>query len=840
MQARTFHSGMGQAVAERTILRKIPIDTKAKHLIIAKTDPVHDHMKTWAAHKNIPFETIEQYPKPEMDILWRWEDWADVADRVAIGNCSLVPDCQDFDTFKGHLLSATILMSGRHLQHGDSTQSTRNLEVFTNCSTAPLSFLLFYLLLNGSGVGRSYDDDLMMVNWDNAPTVRCVIREDHPDFDFSLHESTRDAKHKYRGETVHWFEVPDSREGWAQAIEIIESMTFQKAYRDHLLVLDFSPVRERGAPIAGMQNRPSSGPVPLMNAIHKLNTLKGAHLPLWMQSMFVDHYLAEPVLVGGARRAARIAVKNWKDRSIFDFIRLKRPIEYDGMSARQVIAYRKKLRDEGIDLPFSHLWSSNNSVGVDKEFWERMHMTPDNPRYNSDLTRHARAVYEAVVECSYADGTGEPALINLDMLVEKDKGEEKQLDGNFVGSKRYKVMDETRILLSGVAKRYANKPYKMIVNPCGEITLVIIGGYCVIADVVPFHAESFEEAEEAFRYATRALIRTNTMDSLYAKEVKRTNRIGVGITGIHEFAWKFFQVGFRDLIAPDWESYKQIADSLDPSLTYYEIARYVCDVYTGDEVGQSIKAAAFWEVMGQFARSTIREAMAYSVELGVECPHTILTIKPAGTTSKLFGLTEGWHLPALAFYLRWVQFRHDDPLVDKYEEAGYPVRRNLRTYEGVNIVGFPTAPVIGELGIGDKLVLAGEATPEEQYQWLKLGEFFWLEGGNTDEYATGSEPRNNEERYGNQISYTLKYNPEEVSLKSFAQTLGQFQQQVRCCSVMPQETDSSYEYLPEESISEFEYHRLKENIRTMAEDIDKVHVDCDNGACPIEFKKDAA
>ena len=30
------------------------------------------------------------------------------------------------------------------------------------------------------------------------------------------------------------------------------------------------------------------------------------------------------------------------------------------------------------------------------------------------------------------------------------------------------------------------------------------------------------------------------------------------------------------------------------------------------------------------------------------------------TTSKLFGLTEGAHLPAMREYLRWVQFRNDD------------------------------------------------------------------------------------------------------------------------------------------------------------------------------------
>jgi len=837
MLTRDFHSGMGRAVAERTILRKIPTTNldNLNCITVSKNDPVHDHIKTFAAHKGVSFATDLSNETPHFD--WRWEEWGDVADRVAIGNTSLVKDCEDEPPFRAHLRAATILMSGRHLQHGDATQSQRNLEVFTNCSTAPASFLLFYLLLNGSGVGRCYDDDILMVNWDHAPTVRCVLDESHPDYDFSAHESLREAKHKYKGDSSHWFDVPDSREGWAQAIELLESMTFQKAFRDHLLVLNFTPVREKGAPIGGMQNRPSSGPVPLMNAIHKLGTLKGAHLPLWLQAMFVDHYLAEPVLVGGARRAARIAVKHWKDRTVLDFIRVKRPIEYDGMDAKQVVTYRKKLIAQGIQPPYSFLWSSNNSVGVDEEFWNRIALSPDHANYNSELNRHARAVYTEVVNCSYADGTGEPGFINLDQLVTKDKGEEKQLDGNFVGSKRYKVMDETRILLSGLAKRYANKPYKMIVNPCGEITLSLRGGYCVISDVVPFHAESFEQAEEAFILAGRALVRTNLMDSLYSKEVKRTNRIGVGITGIHEFAWKFFKIGFRDIIKPDWETYQSIARDLDPSWTYYEVARFFTDHPQKHNYGGAVRAAAFWEVMGQFARSTIKGVAAYCTELGVEVPHTMLTIKPAGTTSKLFGLTEGWHLAAMAYYLRWVQFQESDPLVNDYADAGYPVRRTLKTYSGQSIVGFPTAPTIMELGIGNEIVLAGDATPEEQYQWLMLGEYFWLEGGSVSEYIENKQPREGEERYGNQISYTLKYNPDAVSLKDFAQTIGKFQKLVRCCSVMPQAEGLAYEYLPEEPISEFEYHRLMENVRQMAEEVDADTLQCASGACPVDIRE---
>lgn len=779
---RDFHPGMGRAVAERTILRSN-------------------------------------------------ENWGDVAARVAEGNCLLhKTGKQDIEQFRRHLESATILMSGRHLQHGDADQPKRNLEVFSNCSTSATSFLLFYLLLNGSGVGRSYDDDMMVVNWDDCPTVRCVLDEHHADFDYSAHESVRDARHKYgKGESVHWFEVPDSREGWGQAIEKMEIMAFQKAFRDDLLVLDFSKVRPKGAPIAGMQNRPSSGPVPMMNALHKIATLKGAGMPKWMQAMYVDHYLAEPVLVGGARRAARMAVKIWSDKSVLQFITVKRPLELDGLDLKGIL----KRKEKG-DLPFPFLWSSNNSIGVNKDFWRRLKIQPGEQGYNSEMTRHAREVHRLASECAYADGTGEPGYLNLDMLTQKEDGQSNLLDGSYVGSKRYKVTDETKILLSAVAKRAANKPHWTIVNPCGEIPLAVYGGYCVIADTVPFHAESFQEVLDAGAHSARALIRVNLMDNLYSKETARTNRIGVGQTGVHEFAWKFFKIGFRDLVRPNFNAFADFCETYQPFVDPMQIIK---DASTLDD--PQVRAAAFWEFQGHYSRASMRAAFDYADKLGVNRPHTVTTIKPAGTTSKLFGLSEGWHLPAMAHYLRWVQFRHDDPLVARYREEGYPTKA-LKTYEGTVVVGFPTEPTIATLGMGDELVLAGDATPQEQYDWLKLGEYFWIEGGSVSEYLSDLEPRPGEPRHGGQISYTLKYKFEDTSYEAFLETLTENQSAVRACSVMPETSaeSSAYEYLPEQPVTKAEFEAIARNIaNTMAEDVDKVHIDCSSGACPIDFNK---
>lgn len=679
-----------------------------------------------------------------------------------------------------------------------------------NCSTSAASFLLFYLLLNGSGVGRCYDDDMMLVDWNNMPTVVPVIDMFHKDVQSGEIKAIdiRAAKHLYADRDIRVFKVPDSREGWAKAIELIERMSFQQGGAEWVLLLDFSKVRPRGSPIAGMQNRPASGPGPLMEAIRNIATVRGSGMPAWRASMYIDHYSAECVLVGGARRAARMATKSWRDPGVIDFINVKRPIEFLGKSGEEIEEIKKT------SWPMGFLWSSNNSVTTDKEFWDAVGACVEDPETfrhaASPLQQHAWRVYVALCEASYFDGTGEPGIINVDKLEWKEN-EADVFDGNFAESARYKLDKETFDLTDALARAWRGKEYKVIVNPCGEIVLSSLGGYCVIADVVPFHAASVQrsmygipeedvqrvwddDAEDAFRVSTRALIRTNLMDCLYGREVKRTNRIGVGITGFHEWAWARFGFSWREII---------------------------------DET----TSLPMWKTLSRFKRAIDQEAAAYSAKLGVVTPHTNTTFKPAGTTSKLFGLTEGAHLPSMREYLRWVQFRNDDPLIESYAAKGYPIKR-LQTYSGTTIVGFPTAPMICTLGMGDKLVTAAEATPEEQYQFLRLMEKYWINGVDESGEALTSGT-------GNQISYTLKMDPEKVNFEHYMRTILEGQSTVKCCSVMLQQDMTAYEYQPEEPVDKLRFEMICQAIRKdeqeLKEDIGLEHVDCSTGACPISF-----
>jgi len=762
------------------------------------------------------------------------EDFGRVADRVAAGSMALLggplapAQAVERDRLRNAIATGALITSGRHLQHGDADQPRRNMEVFTNCATAITTFAEFYLLLNGSGVGRAYDDELCPVDWAEAPRLLLHLSPWHADYPrdraalhqfgaefgllpwgtpleaFGMAEESRVRAFLARellpqlsdapaGAVVH--RVEDSREGWAKAAEVLESMAFHRQ-RHRTLVIDLSAIRPHGTPIRGMQGRPASGPLSLLRAFANLRrevieaardrNPEGEVMRPWEQALRADHILSVEVQVGGARRAARMATKSWRDPGALRFVRLKA---------------------EG------GLWTANNSLMVDREFWDRVR--PDGGADPEDpLTRHARALFAAATECAWING--EPGFINGDLLEDARTGSARRKpvseDGGDFRSARYRV-EEGAALLAECGRRAARARFPVTTNPCGEIPLHVTGGYCVIADFAPLlacpapfaavtpgapapalAAEWDARVEDAVRLGVRFLIRANRMDALYAREVARTNRIGIGPTGLHEWAWMRFGLGFRDLL-------------------------------------DAARAAPFRAMLDRLSAAAKEEATAYAAELGMAEPVTVTTVKPAGTTSKLFGLTEGAHLPARRQYVRWVQFKGakeagtgawragSDPLLAEYEARGYPVRV-LRSFPGMSVVGFPTLPLAQRLGLGERLVTAPEATPEEQYRWLELLEAHWI----------GAER-------GNQVSYTLKVFTDRCDLAAFRAMLLEHQPRVRCCSVLPTRPDHAlgYEYLPEEEVSEARFAAVAAGIADpeAREAVDLQHLQCANGACPI-------
>ena len=83
-----------------------------------------------------------------------------------------------------------------------------------------------------------------------------------------------------------------------------------------------------------------------------------------------------------------------------------------------------------------------------------------------------------------------------------------------------------------------------------------------------------------------------------------------------------------------------------------------------------------------------------------------------------------------------------------------------------------------------------------------------------------------------------------VSYDEFRRMLLTGQQDIRCCSVMPENDGSAYEYQPEQAVTREEYEAICNAIEAseeaLLEDVGVEHVDCSSGACPVDFKSETA
>jgi hypothetical protein len=234
----------------------------------------------------------------------------------------------------------------------------------------------------------------------------------------------------------------------------------------------------------------------------------------------------------------------------------------------------------------------------------------------------------------------------------------------------------------------------------------------------------------------------------------------------------------------------------------------------------------------------IVEQPRFTVDIEVANTHSYQLSTGAvvhNTISKLWGLTEGANLASRRHYLRWVQFRTDSDRLPEFRAAGYPTR-DLKTYANTTIVGFPTEPLLYSLPGSENYITADEATPEQHYQWLRNLEKYWINGRLLEDGTVVHSGR------GNQVSYTMKYDPNKVSYEKFCSTLKEHQPTIRCCSVTPHQ-ELAYEYTPEQDITRAEYERILASVRLpggdkVEEDVDFAHVDCATGACPVDFNKE--
>lgn len=119
------------------------------------------------------------------------------------------------------------------------------------------------------------------------------------------------------------FVVPDSREGWVEAVRIVLAAYF---YGEYLPMFDFTKIRKKGKRINGFGGI-AAGPDPLRTLIFALQNILETYIDRLIDStLIVDimNLIGRCVVSGNVRRSAEIALGEYGD---WEFAALKRDFE---------------------------------------------------------------------------------------------------------------------------------------------------------------------------------------------------------------------------------------------------------------------------------------------------------------------------------------------------------------------------------------------------------------------------------------------------------------------------------------------------------------------------------
>lgn len=159
------------------------------------------------------------------------------------------------------------------------------------------------------------------------------------------------------------------------------------------------------------------------------------------------------------------------------------------------------------------------------------------------------------------------------------------------------------------------------------------------------------------------------------------------------------------------------------------------------------------------------------------------SIKPGGTVPKLPGSTSGGHWPEAVYMIRRVRLGKNDPLVPALRELGYRLEPAAEDPEGTLVVEVPTE-------VKD---CQRDVTQVSMWEQLALAAFLqrhWAD---------------------NQVSYTVKFNPETEGPQIEA-ALNYFQYQLKGISFLPLLEEGAYAQMPEEKITEAEFLKRRAEI----------------------------
>jgi ribonucleoside-triphosphate reductase len=223
-------------------------------------------------------------------------------------------------------------------------------------------------------------------------------------------------------------------------------------------------------------------------------------------------------------------------------------------------------------------------------------------------------------------------------------------------------------------------------NPCGEQPLEDWEACCLGHINLAYYGTDLDGAIEAAKLMTRFLIRaTNAQldDPKQRAIVNQNRRIGVGLTGVQEWAAAH---GVR------WS-----------------------------DIPESSELRFFLE---QLAIAVDIEADYYSEELGINRPIKTRTIAPTGTVSKLAGVSEGIHPIYARHFLQRMRYRSDDPKIEEHRAKGRLIEDDIYAAD-TKVVTIPTRHTILDDYDSDLIESVDEISVDDQLAGQAFFQKYW-------------------------------------------------------------------------------------------------------------------
>ena len=506
--------------------------------------------------------------------------------------------------------------SGRAMWVGGTKISDRHQACTFNCSALAINrssaFLtVFELLMLGTGVGyRVFQKDI-----DKLPAIVFV-----PEIKFEEYiptparERLEETRSEELSDYILWVEVGDSRQGWIDALGELLRVTFENDSVEEI-VFNVDSIRPMGERIYGFGGT-ASGPEALKGIIQDVHRVleecPGRKLRS-IDCMDICDAIAKGVVAGSSRRSALIC--------LFE--------EGDDLCA---YAKRGLFTDPALAHKQYRIQSNNTECigsSFTEEFREFLENNPDADWevINKEIEQYKPSPQWLRERFEVVRHEGEPGFCNYLMMC----------------ARRWKAVRQWRpeCPIKEIWVKYCNA----VSNPCMEIILsagyhenVNKCGYGVsFCNLSTLPLQNFvinsrldycllkQAVELIVRIGLRQTCVTMPRDELHKTQIEE-RLLGVSATG-----WRML----FDMLG--W-------DTASP------------------------------EVIGLQKRMNLwanEEATRYAKVLGVPRPLLVTCVKPEGTSSKVFGSSDGLHWDWAPYYIRRIQMSTTDALAQTHKEQGF-------------------------------------------------------------------------------------------------------------------------------------------------------------------------